>query len=88
MTQQELKKLIEAGSIRTITFLLPGTIYAVERPYVWEVWAYGHEHEKIANSFGNLLRTLSGQAKTYTSLDRARRALREMGYTGDFTIQG
>jgi len=88
MKTTELKKLVESGSIRTITFMLPGSIYDLNRPYVWEVRAYGFEDEKVIDSFGNLLETLSGKVKTYTSLDRARSAMRDLGYTGSFTIDG
>ena len=43
-------------------------------------------HQDIVEQYGNLLMTERGQKKTYTSLDRAYKALRVLGWDGPLTI--
>lgn len=88
MTQTELKKLIDAGDIDHISFFNTHTTEGAAP--CWEIWAYDYENETTVASFGNCLKnsTRKGSAKTYTSLDRAYIAIRQMGYVGKIEIDG
>jgi len=89
MTPTEFKKLIDAGNIDHITFF---NAHASETDHApcWEIWAYDHDNETTVANFGNCLKnsTRKGSAKTYTSLDRAYIAIRQMGYVGKIEIDG
>lgn len=86
MIQAEFEKFAKAGQV--------GTVILYTGPGVdgWEVWAHGHTNEgenDPLSSWGNRLATTrQGQAKTYASLDRAYKAIRELGYRGQIQIDG
>lgn len=86
MLQAEFVKLAESGLIERVV------LYT--RPMVngWEIWAYGYPDNRgndPLSKWGNRLKTTrQGHAKTYTSLDRAMTAIREMGWIGQITIDG
>jgi hypothetical protein len=80
MKQSEMKKLIFAGLIDVI-------ILHSDSIDNWFVMASGVDnHQDIVEQYGNLLMTERGQKKTYTSLDRAYKALRVLGWDGPLTI--
>jgi hypothetical protein len=79
MKQADLVTLIQAGDISDVVFFKGAGDTA------WAVHAYGN----VANTFGNCLKTgRTNETKTYTSLDRAHAALRELGYFGPINIDG
>ena len=80
MKQIEMKKLIASDLIDTIVLHLgdDGS---------WFVMANGFEDRQvIVEQYGNLLMTERGQKKTYTSLDRAYKALCALGWDAPLTI--
>ena len=80
MKQSEMKKLIASDLIDTI-------ILHIDDDDSWFVMANGFEDRQvIVEQYGNLLMTERGQKKTYTSLDRAYKALRVLGWDGPLTI--
>lgn len=85
MTINELKALIESGDIETITFFGGYNIGAEKK--TWEIYAYG---TKAVSAFGNCLKNSSreGGIKSYTSLDRAYSAVKNLGYKGRYEIDG
>jgi hypothetical protein len=86
MTTNELKKLIQSGDIELISFFAGFRSIEDDKP-TWEVFAYG---SKTAAGFGTLLTNSSrqGGSKDYTSLDRAYFAMKKLGYSGRFEIDG
>jgi hypothetical protein len=80
MKQSELQKLIASDLIDTI-------ILHIDSSGSWFVMSNGFdEKQAIVEQYGNLLKTERGQLKTYTSLDRAYKALRVLGWDGPLTI--
>jgi hypothetical protein len=86
MTTNELKKLIESGDVEKIRFCAKLNVVNEEKP-CWEVAVYG---SPVVFSFGHCLTNSSrGRAiKDYSSLDRARLAMRKLGYKGWLEIDG
>ena len=81
MKLQELTRFIESGDVGSIVFLRAGES--------WEVWAYDHEDSRTLSPWGNRLAVgRTGDPKTYTSIDRAYSAIRQLGYAGPITIDG
>lgn len=79
MKQADLITLIKAGDINEVVF------FKGAGDTSWAVHAYGN----VANTFGNCLKTgRTNESKTYTSLDRAHAALRELGYCGSIKVDG
>jgi hypothetical protein len=82
MKQQELKKLINAGLVGSLSLLN-------QDGKSWEVWASGKDgDDALLRAYGLNLKTERGDIKTYTSLDRALVALRALGWNFDVIIQG
>jgi hypothetical protein len=79
MKQADLVSLVQAGDITDIV------LFKGAEGQSWQVHAYG----TVADKFGNKLMTgRTREPKTYTSIDRAYSALRELGYTGKITVDG
>jgi hypothetical protein len=75
-----MKKLIASDLIDTI-------ILHSDSIENWFVMAHGFEERQvIVEQYGNVLMTERGLRKTYTSLDRAYKALRVLGWDGPLTI--
>lgn len=87
MILNELKTLIEAGDVGRVVLNRQRETESV----AWEIWAYDwpDSGKRTVKSFENVLITgRDKKHKTYTSLDRAWSALREIGYTGPIEIDG
>lgn len=54
----------------------------------WEVWAYDLDGARTVGQYGNRLMGARGEPRIYTSLDRARDAIRKAGYSGIIEIDG
>ena len=86
MKQQDLERFIKSGDVGSVVLNRAGES--------WEVWAYDPEDDgkgpiRTIACWGNrLVAGRTGDAKTYTSLDRAYSALRKLGYAGPITIDG
>jgi hypothetical protein len=81
MKQAEFNQFAEAGALGQVTLhrvLDEG----------WEVWAYDVEGARTVGQFGNRLTGVKGEPRMYTSLDRARDAIRKAGYSGIIEIDG
>jgi hypothetical protein len=74
MKQKDLKRLISAEMIYTISLIKEGD--------QWEVWMQGEKTE----FFGGQLMTERETPKTYTSLDRAYEAMQALGYNGHYKV--
>jgi hypothetical protein len=89
MTLSELKNLIAAGDVKTICFWgffkEPG-----DTKFLWSVLARDREGRNTVNNFGSFLTTSSRgkKQKSYTSLDRAYAAMKELGFEGSLEIDG
>ena len=81
MKQQELKKLINAGLVGSLSLIN-------QDGHTWQVWASGIDDDALLRAYGLNLKTERGDIKTYTSVDRALVALRGLGWKGDVKIQG
>jgi len=80
MKQSELQKLISAD-------IIDGIILHSDSIENWFVMVHGLEDRRvIVEQYGNVLMTERGLRKTYTSLDRAFKALRVLGWDGPLTI--
>jgi hypothetical protein len=83
MKLQELTRFIQSGDVGSIVLLRYPDADA------WEVWAYDHTDSRTLAPWGNrLVAGRTGDAKTYTSIDRAYSAIRKLGYAGPITIDG
>jgi hypothetical protein len=94
MTNEELKKLIEANDIGYIVLndrwrdgneLAKKTIGCA-----WEIWAFDYTDKKTVEAFGNVLTNSSRtkEKKTYASLNRAFEAVKKLGFKGKVLIDG
>jgi len=54
----------------------------------WEVWAYDLAGARTVGQYGNRLMGARGEPRVYTSLDRARDAIRKAGYQGLIEVDG
>jgi hypothetical protein len=90
MNIAKLKELVKAGDVGSVVF------YYAKDAKAWEIWAYDHwlssDDEKnptTVAAFGNRLTGGRSKApKTYTSIDSAFLALREIGYMQKIVIDG
>jgi hypothetical protein len=85
MKTSELKKLIEGNSVERI--VLRSHAHELTPAPVWDVFCYDSRSE-ICRHFGEQLVNNDGSPKTYTSLDRARFAVRALGFKADITVEG
>jgi hypothetical protein len=94
MTNEELKKLIDANNIGYIVIndrWRDGNEKAKkELGCAWEVWAFDYENEITVKSFGNVLTNSSRkkEKKTYASLNRAYETVKKLGFKGKVLIDG
>lgn len=89
MKLQDLTRFIESGDVGSIVFLHVPRKPDAEACELWEVWAYDHEGSRTLAPWGNRLAVgRTGEPKTYTSIDRAYSAMRQLGYAGPITIDG
>ena len=79
MKQSEMKKLIASG-------IIDGIILHCDS-IQWFVMCHAKpDLQPMLDSYGACLKTERGAVKTYTSLDRAYKALLELGWDGPLTI--
>jgi hypothetical protein len=80
MKQSELQKLIASD-------MIAGIILHSDSIENWFVMCHSTpEFQLMLDSYGACLMTERGTRKTYTSLDRAYKALRVLGWDGPLTI--
>ena len=85
MEQIDLERFAKSNAIGSVVMVWK------EDESGWEIWAHGHEDNERdpLSAYGNRLTVARGRkAKIYKSIDRAREAIRALGYTGRITIEG
>ncbi len=81
MKQSDFTQFAQAGAIGHVTLMRV-------LDTGWEVWAYDVEGARAIGQYGNRLMGTRGEPRVYTSLDRAREAIRKAGYSGIIEIDG
>lgn len=84
MVIKELQNLIKAGEIERLVLNKQDL-----DTHIWLVNVVGFQGRSVIENFGNTLKNTSrdGNTRTYTSLDRAYQAMRNLGYTGVLEIR-
>lgn len=86
MNTTEFKKMIDGKSIAVVE--LRCREYPLKPFIVWEVYCIDYHGNSICEQFGEQLENNNGTAKTYTSLDRAWRAIRSLGFEKVIEVEG
>lgn len=81
MKQADFKQFAQAGAIGQVTLMR-----VLDKG--WEVWAYDLDGARTVGQYGNRMMGARGEPRVYTSLDRARDAIRKAGYSGIIEIDG
>lgn len=85
MEQIDLERFAKSNAIGSVVMVWR------EEEAGWEIWAHGHEDEErdLLSAYGNRLTVARGRkTKIYKSIDRAREALRALGYAGKIIVEG
>lgn len=88
MKTSELKNLLVGGIIGRV--VLTCRHHAMKPTPIWDVYFYDRPGVlvPVCRNFGEQLVNNDGTPKTYTSLDRARVAIRALGYENIIDIDG